>query len=104
MTVFLTLNLLILGLQASTFICVFLEVKSRYDGENLLNEKIWIIMIAASIGFFLLSVIMFFVTFCRDPGYTKSIKINKFNEFLDKALSEDRNLDYFCFFCRCIWS
>ena len=23
---------------------------------------------------------------------------------MDKALSEDRNLDYFCFFCRCIWS
>lgn len=61
-------------------------------------------MMAMSIGFFLLSTVMFFVTFCKDPGYTKSIQLTKFNEFLDKALNEERNLDYFCFFCRCIWS
>ena len=41
---------------------------------------------------------------CTDPGFTKSIDVNKFYIYLDMALNEERNLDYFCFFCRSIWS
>lgn len=30
--------------------------------------------------------------------------MKNFYEFLDKAIKQERNLDYFCFFCRTLWS
>ena len=39
-----------------------------------------------------------------DPGHIKPIPFDKFSEVLDRAIKEDRNLEYFCFFCRSIWS
>lgn len=41
---------------------------------------------------------------CTNPGFTKSIDVDKFYIYLDFAIKEERNLDYFCFFCRSIWS
>jgi hypothetical protein len=104
MMMFLFVNFAILGLQASLFYCFYQELSKHWKEESLYHEKIWIIMIILAAFFFLLSNLLFFVTYCRDPGYTKSIELTEFNEHLNQALVEDRNLDYFCFFCRCIWS
>lgn len=41
---------------------------------------------------------------CKKPGYSKKINLRKFYEYLDKAIKEERNIDYFCFYCRCLWS
>jgi len=51
-----------------------------------------------------ISLILFGIVFLRNPGYTQSIKINDFYEYLYTAIKEERNLDYFCFFCRTLWS
>ena len=53
---------------------------------------------------FFISGFLYSVVLCKDPGYAKQIELNKFYVYLDLAMKEDRNLDYFCFFCRTIWS
>jgi len=72
--------------------------------ETLHHEMIWLTLIAGNVFFFAISATLFFVVHCRDPGYTKGIKREKFYVLLDRAIKEGRNLDYFCFFCRSIWS
>ena len=53
---------------------------------------------------FLLSWITFMLVYCKNPGYSKSLEIGEFAEILDRAIKDGRNLDYFCFFCRSLWS
>ena len=51
-----------------------------------------------------MAIISFFFVFCRNPGYTENIPLKQFYMLLDKAIKQERNLDYFCFFCRNLWS
>jgi len=53
---------------------------------------------------FILAIIAFMNVFCKDPGYTENVPVQEFYDLLDKAIREERNLDYFCFFCRNLWS
>jgi len=62
-----------------------------------------VLMIVAP-GLFLVSVILILLVWSSDPGYTEKIPVNKFYEYLYKSLKEERNLDYYCFFCRTLWS
>jgi len=72
--------------------------------ETWEKEKTWIIATGVSWMFFGMAVVAYSCVFCRDPGYSKSIEIGNFYEILDQAIKENRNLDYFCFFCRCLMS
>jgi hypothetical protein len=73
MFLFLVVNFVILSLHVGLFLTVYTNFKNVWPNESYEHEKIWLILIHLSITFYLLSSIMFFVTFCKDPGYTKSI-------------------------------
>ena len=59
---------------------------------------------ACTLALFIISIIMFIIVSRIDPGYTKSLSHKEFYETVDRALKEDRSLEYFCFFCRSLWS
>jgi len=61
--------------------------------------------------FHIVRLILFFIAFaflllvfCINPGYIKSQNEIDFLKYLDKAIKEKRNLEYFCFYCRCLLS
>jgi len=60
-------------------------------------------MIVAPI-LFVVSVVLILLVWYIDPGYTKSIPIKNYYEYLSRSIKEQRNLDYYCFFCRSLWS
>lgn len=68
------------------------------------DEWIWLGCIGLTIFFFLFSTVMFVCVNRMDPGKSKSIPKAQFYIYLDRAIKEGRNLDYFCFFCRSLWS
>ena len=75
-------------------------VKTEVIGQ----EPTWVILLEVMHVNFLVMLVLYLFAFCRDPGYSKSIQLEKFYVYLDKAIKQRRNLDYFCFFCRTIWS
>lgn len=54
--------------------------------------------------FFFIASVLFCLVSASDPGRTKNIDKALFYIYLDRAIKENRNLDYFCFFCRTLWS
>jgi len=68
------------------------------------GETVFVYGWASSLGMFTVSFMLYLIVFCTDAGYTKNISMDKFFVYLDIAIKEERNLDYFCFFCRTIWS
>ena len=73
------------------------------DSEKTL-KFMWYSLYLLTTFFFLCAFFMYLLVFCTDPGYTKSINEASFVNILDRAIKEGRNLDYFCFFCRSLWS
>ena len=90
--------------SAFFFWYMYTEIKSKWNGESWEHELYWLVgMISAGV-LFMLSFLSFMLVYCKDPGYSKSVAIDKFAEILDQAIKDGRNLDYFCFFCRSLWS
>ena len=83
---------------------LFRDTYGNQETETILHEIIWVSLLSANMLFFLLSTLLFLCVHCRDPGYSTSISKEKFYVLLDKAIAEGRSLDYFCFFCRTIYS
>ena len=104
MACFFLINLVVMLTQIGFFLWLFLRIQKLDTGETLLKEKWWMSIQAGNALFFILSVVLFCVVSKKDPGYTKQIPLDKFYIYLDQAIKEKRNLDYFCFFCRNIWS
>ena len=68
------------------------------------NTFISVCILAGLLVFFLLTFCYYLRVTYSDPGYSKGFTKRQFYHFLDKAIKEGRNLDYFCFFCRSLWS
>ena len=104
MITFIMMNMLVLSLSTYQFYRIYTNLNEVWKGESFEHEEIWLILQATGYGTFLLAITVFMIASCRDPGYSKSIEIKHFCNYLDKAIKEERNLDYFCFFCRSLWS
>ena len=72
--------------------------------ETLAKEKVWLSLLGGCCFFFIVSMYLFCSVSFKNPGRAKGIDKNLFYIYLDKAIKENRNMDYFCFFCRTIWS
>ena len=53
---------------------------------------------------FIGNFIVFLLVHKKDPGRMKNIDMIKMAFILDRALKEDRNINYFCFYCRTLRS
>ena len=103
MVSFLIVNLLILVLELFFFM-FFKRQSGQDDDEDSFVKFMWYSLFFFTSLFFLLAVILYLLVHCKNPGYTRSISEEQFPKYLDRALKEGRNLDYFCFFCRALWS
>ena len=90
--------------SAFFFWYMYTEIKSKWNGESWEHELYWLVGMISAVVLFMLSFLSFMLVYCKDPGYSKSVAIDKFAEILDQAIKDGRNLDYFCFFCRSLWS
>ena len=97
-------NLVIQGGSVFFFYYVYQQESDHILQEQLQDELPWLLAAGISGILFILAVITYLYVCCRDPGYSKSIEIRRFYDILDRAIKEKRNLDYFCFFCRCLMS
>ena len=104
MLTFAVLNTIICAISCYIFVFTMHGMNKRRLEDFERDYPAWLFLLTAHVLFFLLSVLTFLAVFFRDPGYTKQIELSEFYRHLDRALKEDRNLDYFCFFCRCLWS
>ena len=64
----------------------------------------WEISLLLLLILFTLCLLFYICVACKSPGYSKQIPLSEFYVHLDKAIKEGRNIDYFCFYCRCLWS
>ena len=84
------------------FLFIYSKItESQKHGEH---EIIWFTFMSSTGGIFILSFLSFMLVYFKQPGYSKSLPIDQFAEILDRAIKDGRNLDYFCFFCRSLWS
>ena len=100
MIIFLLFNLINMGVG---ILYLWFEI-NVIQKEKIGQEPIWLILLEGMHVNFLVMLVLYLFAFCRNPGYSKSIQLEKFYVYLDKAIKQRRNLDYFCFFCRTIWS
>ena len=100
MIIFLLFNFTNLGVG---ILYLLFEIFVVYN-EKIEQEPTSVILLEGMHLNFLLMLVLYLLAFCRNPGYSKSIPLEKFYVYLDKAIKQRRNLDYFCFFCRTIWS
>jgi len=105
MITFLLLNILFYLLLLGLLVSLFEDFKNNPNHHHSLDFKIkWLTMISIAGILFITSIFLFIRTANNNPGYTKKIPYNDFCRYLDWALKEKRNIEYFCFFCRCLWS
>ena len=106
MTIMLILNLTVELSAYAFFLYTYYETKTVWDEESYMHELKtgWLALVGASTVLFFFAIIAFSAVFCKNPGYTENIDTAKFTQHLDRAIKEERNLDYFCFFCRNLWS
>ena len=104
MVCFLVLNCVILLLNGGLFYQMLTNEILMAQVPSWNGETVFVCGWASSLGMFTVSFVLYLIVFCADAGYTQSIAVDKFFVHLDKAIKEERNLDYFCFFCRTIWS
>lgn len=97
-------NLVIQGGSVVVFYWVYQQESDNFQQDELEGELTWLLAAGTSTILFLLAVVTYSYVCCRDPGYSKSLEIKRFYDILDRAIKEKRNLDYFCFFCRCLMS
>ena len=90
---------------------IYLQLFEAYDknpnpgGMKPLYFKLsWLGLLSLTFILFIIAVGLFIRTSYIDPGYTEKIPIREFYQYLDKAIKERRNIEYFCFFCRSLWS
>ena len=105
---FIFMNIIELAGSTLQFLFLFHELKLVKESATMRvfvgYHKEWLILLFAEKWLFLISFIAFMCVSCSDPGYSKSIETNQFYHYLDKAIKEQRSLDYFCFFCKTLWS
>ena len=108
MNIMIGINLLIFCLSYSIFFYMYLNYKEEYKKLHQHHMRklyaLWFPIITCSSISFIISIILFVFVSRRDPGYTQAIPVNEFYKIIHQALQEDRNLEYFCFFCRTLWS
>ena len=100
MVCFLVLNCVILLLNGGLFYQMLTNEILMAQVPSWNGETVFVCGWASSLGMFTVSFVLYLIVFCADAGYTQSIAVDKFFVHLDKAIKEERNLDYFCFFCR----
>ena len=97
------INAFIFGVSIAGFIYATEEFDT--PDHPLEDKKLgWYMLCGLTTLLFIISMTLFGIVTSKDPGYTVGIPYKSFYEILDKALKEDRNLEYFCFFCRGLWS
>lgn len=104
MITFLIVNFVILLLNGGFFYQMLNNEILMKQVPSWNGETVFVYGWASSLGMFTVSFMLYLIVFCTDAGYTKNISMDKFFVYLDRAIKEERNLDYFCFFCRTIWS
>lgn len=103
---FFLFNLCCVIVQIIFFIVTFHVFKDHFanEKESIQKEGLWISLIACTCFFFVTASVLFWWVNSTDPGWSKSLPKALFYIYLDRAIKESRNLDYFCFFCRTLWS
>lgn len=103
---FFLFNFIVMLLQILFFVCTYSIFKNIFqdDSEGIEHEVWWILLICLTLFFFIIATVLFWLVSKRDAGSTQGIKKSLFYIILDRAIKEQRNLDYFCFFCRTLWS
>ena len=104
MVAFLFVNFVMLAFDVGLYYFNAFFLFPYVDEKPFRDELIWTSLHYFVELMYLITIFFYLCTFLRNPGFTKKIEIRKFYVYLDKAIKENRNLDYFCFFCRTIWS
>ena len=64
---------------------LWFEVDKIYE-EHIIEEPAWIALLEFMRFNFILMIILYLCTICKSPGYTKSIQLDKFYVYLDRAI------------------
>ena len=106
MWMFFFINSLFLAAHTAFFTILYIFFKDHYakHKKNFKYGTVWEALLGGTFCFFMLSVYYFCSVNIKNPGRSQGIDKNMFYIYLDRAIKQKRNLDYFCFFCRTIWS
>ena len=88
------------------FAYLFYMFNTYYNNNDMSfkDETPTFCILAITFACFGVTVFFFWSVHHRDPGRVQKIDKQVFYLLIDKAVKEGRNLNYFCFYCRSIWS